>query len=556
MVTKLITPELVTAYWFCPRKAFLLLRGDDGEPVHEYISVISQRAERNRQARLATINPSCPRVDRGERTDVIAGAIVKVSNFEARVDALVRENHDGSGARKRVEPYLAVGTGVTTRDQRIRLAAAGQVIAKGLRCPVPTGVILNTAGKRARDKLAALSSTIDPIIKILERCTDSLPNELPPIFINSHSHVCSYKQSCRYQAEKEDNLSLLDRMTPIFVNRLQRKGIFTVNQLSYLYKPRRNRKRRTPQPSGFDFPLQALALRNRKIYIHQTPSIPVRETEIFLDIEGVPDLAFDYLIGIIVVSPTRVARHSLWADTPGDEKSIFESLLRIVEAHPTAPIYHYGSYEPKSIMGAAKKYGIALAPIEQRLVNAAAFIFGKIYFPTHSNSLKDVGKYVGAAWSIADASGLLSIAWRLQWDLSKDITLKHKIITYNFEDCDALRRVVAELRCIGAAAAERDDIDFADVPKQHSTSLGQSIHKSLEVVLKSAHEAYFRKRAGWRVEAPEGGSGAQAGSKDIKGLKGSFRSQPKSLVPDGLSNALNTRGSRWRFQRGFSAARL
>src|SRR5215471_10526834 len=184
MVTKLITPELVTAYWFCPRKAFLLLRGDDGEPVHEYISVISQRAERNRQARLATINPSCPRVDRGERTDVIAGAIVKVSNFEARFDALVRENHDGSGARKRVEPYLAVGTGVTTRDQRIRMAAAGQVIAKGLRCPVPTGVILNTAGKRARVKLAALSSTIDPIIKILERWTDSLPSELPPIIIN------------------------------------------------------------------------------------------------------------------------------------------------------------------------------------------------------------------------------------------------------------------------------------------------------------------------------------------------------------------------------------
>src|SRR5215471_7898574 len=196
MVTKLITPELVTAYWFCPRKAFLLLRGDDGEPVHEYISVISQRAERNRQARLATINPSCPRVDRGERTDVIAGAIVKVSNFEARFDALVRENHDGSGARKRVEPYLAVGTGVTTRDQRIRLAAAGQVIAKGLRCPVPTGVILNTAGKRARVKLAALSSTIDPIIKILERWTDSLPSELPPIVINSHCQVCSYKQSC------------------------------------------------------------------------------------------------------------------------------------------------------------------------------------------------------------------------------------------------------------------------------------------------------------------------------------------------------------------------
>ena len=142
--------------------------------------------------------------------------------------------------------------------------------------------------------------------------------------------------SCRNQAEREDNLSLLDRMTPKTMNRLQRKGIFTVNQLSYLYKPRRNRKRRKRSPLGFDFALQALALRNRKIYVYETPSIPVQETEIFLDIEGLPDLAFDYLIGIIVVSATRIERHSLWAETLDDEKRIFESLLRIVAHHPAA----------------------------------------------------------------------------------------------------------------------------------------------------------------------------------------------------------------------------
>jgi len=157
---------------------------------------------------------------------------------------------------------------------------------------------------------------------------------------------------------------------------------------------------------------------------------------------------------------------------------------------------------------------------------------------------------------IPDASGLLSIVWRLQWDLSKDITLKHKIITYNFEDCEALRRVVAELRCIGAAAAERDDIDFADVPKQHSTSLGQSIHKSLEVVLKSAHEAYIRKRAGWRVEAPEGRKRRTGG---VKGHQGFKRVIPKPTKIVGTRRPIKCpehKGSRWRFQRGFSAPRL
>ena len=99
MATKLISPELVTAYWFCPRKAFFLLRGDDCEPVHEYISVISQRADRNRQAFLANINPSYLQLGHAERHDVIAGTILKVSNLQAKLDALVRGKRGASAAK-------------------------------------------------------------------------------------------------------------------------------------------------------------------------------------------------------------------------------------------------------------------------------------------------------------------------------------------------------------------------------------------------------------------------------------------------------------------------
>src|ERR1700730_17812277 len=84
MVTKLITPELVTAYWFCPRKAFLLLRGDDGEPVHEYISVISQRADRNRQEFLEHINAACLQFDHGVHRNVMPVTVLKAPNCEQR----------------------------------------------------------------------------------------------------------------------------------------------------------------------------------------------------------------------------------------------------------------------------------------------------------------------------------------------------------------------------------------------------------------------------------------------------------------------------------------
>ena len=51
------------------------------------------------------------------------------------------------------------------------------------------------------------------------------------------------RASCRQEAEKDDNLSLLDRITPPLLRKYHAKGIFTVNQLSYLFRPRRSRKK-------------------------------------------------------------------------------------------------------------------------------------------------------------------------------------------------------------------------------------------------------------------------------------------------------------------------
>ena len=52
---------------------------------------------------------------------------------------------------------------------------------------------------------------------------------------------------CRKQAEKDNNLSLLARMTPKEIKKYNKRGIFTVQQLSYLFKPRRKRKK-TEEP--------------------------------------------------------------------------------------------------------------------------------------------------------------------------------------------------------------------------------------------------------------------------------------------------------------------
>ena len=55
---------------------------------------------------------------------------------------------------------------------------------------------------------------------------------------------------CLAQAEQEDNLSLLDGVTARVMRQYEKKGIFTVKQLSYLFKPRKRKKGRESHPQS------------------------------------------------------------------------------------------------------------------------------------------------------------------------------------------------------------------------------------------------------------------------------------------------------------------
>ena len=208
----------------------------------------------------------------------------------------------------------------------------------------------------------------------------------------------SLQEKCLEQAEKDDNLTLLDRMTPKVMRKYQKKGIFTITQLSFLFKPRRQRKKRKDRPTGFNLELQALALRTGKIYLHQPPLIPLHSTELYLDIEGIPDHGSHYLIGLVIRSEGQTESHSFWANSSEEEKRILEDFVALAARYPDAPIYHYGSYEPKALERMANASEVDIAPIMARLVNVNTFIFGKVYFPARSNTLKELGRFFGATW--------------------------------------------------------------------------------------------------------------------------------------------------------------
>src|SRR5262249_23593028 len=113
--------------------------------------------------------------------------------------------------------------------------------------------------------------------------------------------------------------------------------------------------------------------------------------ELFIDIEGIPDEDFSYLVGLMVVNGDETSYFSFWADGLLDERGMWAGAFEKIRQYPAAPIYHYGSYDRRAVERAGKEHQLPCDDIAGRMVNVASHIFGRGYFPVRSNGLKDVG---------------------------------------------------------------------------------------------------------------------------------------------------------------------
>ena len=110
-------------------------------------------------------------------------------------------------------------------------------------------------------------------------------------------------------------------------------------------------------------------------------------------------------------------------------------------------MFCYGNYERTFLkrMRLKAKRKKLVDRVLAALVNVLTVIYPHVYFPTYSNSLKDIGRYLGCTWTDTNASGLQSIVWRLRWEATASEEWKQTLTQYNMEDCLALQQVTALL---------------------------------------------------------------------------------------------------------------
>lgn len=382
-------------------------------------------------------------------------------------------------------------------------------------------------GKNHRVRLENGYKDIKKSIKIIENWFKKSTSEHPALILNKNCQSCQFQQICQQQAEKEGNLSLLDRMSAKAIQKYNKRGIFTIQQLSYLFKPRRrHKKRKNAEPVKHSLELQALALREQKVYIQEMPDLIQHPVELFLDIEGIPDQRFYYLIGLLVCKGEKSVQHSFWADTLEEEKTIWKKLLTKLNEYPKVPIYCYGNYEIRALNELSKRYSNDINDFKKRLININKIIFGKIYFPTFSNSLKRIGVFLDFKWTSQKSSGLQSLVWRYQWEENHNKTLKRSLINYNSEDCQARKLLTYRIFEIQGFNKPTDNIEFADRLKKISTESGEEIHQQLESILNFAHSNYNQNKLNLNNKKAANNKGRKIGPK--YGHPGHHKTLPKA----------------------------
>ena len=337
------------------------------------------------------------------------------------------------------------------KGQKLLLDVYGLVLS-GLQGRVPAyGVIWH--GPECKATRVKLNPDHRQAEQVLRGLKDMATSASPPRFLlNEHCSMCEFRQRCHEQAVQEDNLTLLRGIGEKEVNRYARKGISTVTQLSCTFRLRKRGKRVKTQQRPHYFALQALAVREKKIYVLGTLKLPDSPVRMFLDCEGDPERGFSYLIGLTIVEGREERHFAFWADNEAEEVSIFKQFLDTVAAYPDFALFSYGSYE-RAFLRRMRKVAPWKKLVDKVLANSCnvvSAIHAGIYFPTYSNGLKDVGAYLGCTWSERNASGMKSVVWRRAWESGSGDAIKQKLITYNTEDCAALRRVT---ECIAEIVA-------------------------------------------------------------------------------------------------------
>jgi predicted RecB family nuclease len=480
-----ITPDLFQAYLKCPTKCWLRATGESssGNAYAEWVKTQNESYRVAGTERLVAespngevaVSPAAENLKAAKwrlATNLTVPVEMNSCVLESHLHAVERVPSEGRGKAAQIIPIRFIFRNKLTKDDRLLLAFDALVLSQMLGREISLGKIIH--GDDHATLKVRTSALAGEVRKRLGKITALLASLTPPdLVLNRHCAECEFQARCRKLAVEKDDLSLLAGMSAKERQKLRSKGIFTVTQLSYTFRPRRRPRRQRDKREKYHHALKALAIREQKIHIVGNPELKLEGTPVYLDVEGLPDRDFYYLIGMRIGNGDSPVQHSLWANTVADEGKIWREFLVLLETVEQPVLIHYGSYETTFINRMCERNGeppegSVAAKAIQASVNLLSVTFARVYFSTFSNGLKEIAGNLGFRWSDPTATGIRTVAWRQEWEVSRMSTVKQALLTYNGEDCAALEVVAHKLLDLHQTSPQADihlNDDIVDTAK-------------------------------------------------------------------------------------------
>jgi predicted RecB family nuclease len=282
-----ITPSLFHAHIKCPTKCWLRFTGEPATG-NDYAEWVKSQNESYRSTAIERLRSEVPPdecaiapAQESLKTskwrlgfDV---AVATSQNLETRLQAVERVAPEGRGKSARLIPIRFVFTNKLGKDEKLVLAFDAFVLSEILGCGIGLGKI--THGENPATLKVKTLSLAGEVRKRLDRIAKLLSNPTPPdLVLNRHCAECEFHARCRQKAIEKDDLSLLATMSEKERQKFRSKGIFTVTQLSYTFRPRRRPKRLRDKREKYHHSLKALAIREKKIHIVGSPELKIAPT--------------------------------------------------------------------------------------------------------------------------------------------------------------------------------------------------------------------------------------------------------------------------------------
>jgi predicted RecB family nuclease len=266
-----ITSELLEAYLACPTKCYLKSNGEKCSEnkfagwyetqKESYLRAGIRRLEAAGPPQGAARSQIEPRGFRKAEWRLAFNQALDVDDLSATIHAIQRAPTEGRSSE--FIPIRFVHLNKPSRANKMMAVFDAIVLSKAAGQPISVARVIH--GDAWTTMKVRVAAHVHELTKTFGKMRVLLAAASPPdLVLNRHCPECEFRYRCREKAIEKDDLSLLTGLTDKDRIRLNRRGIFTVKQLSHTFRPRRRPKRLAAQSEKYHHSLRALALREKR----------------------------------------------------------------------------------------------------------------------------------------------------------------------------------------------------------------------------------------------------------------------------------------------------